>query len=145
MLLSDGRLGLIDYGQVKTMTVKERINLAHLILAHEKKDKKEVVRLTFDVLGTITKKKDPEIAYLSSAFWFDRTTEDVMGDKNIHYFIEWLEAHDPMVHLPEEYIFAARVSILLRGMGKAFGMNLIMSQLWKEEAEKFLKSQGIQG
>ena len=43
-----------------------------------------------------------------------------------------------MVHLPEEYLFAARVSVLLRGMGKAFGMNLIMSQLWKEEAEKFL-------
>ena len=88
MLLSDGRLGLIDYGQVKTMSVKERINLAHLILAHEKKDEKEVVRLTFDVLGTITKRKDPNIAYLSSAFWFDRTTKDVMGDKNIHYFIE---------------------------------------------------------
>ena len=48
-----------------------------------------------------------------------------------------------MVKLPEEYLFAARVSVLLRGMGKAFGMNLIMSQLWKEEAEKFLKSQGI--
>ena len=88
MLLTDGRLGLIDYGQVKTMSVKERINLARLILAHEKKDKKEVVRLTFDVMGTITKKKDPNVAYLSSAFWFDRTTEDVMGDKNMHYFIE---------------------------------------------------------
>jgi hypothetical protein len=32
---------------------------------------------------------------------------------NISNFIDFLEAKDPMVRLPEEYIFAARVSILV--------------------------------
>ena len=62
---------------------------------------------------------------------------------NIAEFIDWLEAKDPMVKLPEEYIFAARVNLMIRGMGKAFGLKLRMSKLWELEAEKFLESQGI--
>ena len=49
------RLGLIDYGQVKTMTVQERINYAKLIKAHVDMDKDEVSRLHFDILGHKTK------------------------------------------------------------------------------------------
>jgi aarF domain-containing kinase len=124
MLLKDGRLGLIDYGQVKRMTVKERIIFAKLVLAHSRMDKKEVTRLCFSEMGTVTKRMDPEIAYLTSAFWVDRMTPDIMQDRNIHHFMEWVEACDPMVHLPEEYIFACRVSVLLRGMGKAFGLDV---------------------
>ena len=39
MLLTDGRLGLIDYGQVKTMTAQDRVKYAKLIIAHRKHDK----------------------------------------------------------------------------------------------------------
>jgi aarF domain-containing kinase len=143
LLLDDGRLGLIDYGQVKAMTIDERIKYAKLIIAHSRGNKEEVVRIHFDEMGTVTKKRDIETAYLFSSFWNDRNTSDVCGDMNIASFIDHLEARDPMVKLPEEYIFAARVSVLLRGMGKAFGLNLRMSEMWKEEAENFLKSQGI--
>jgi aarF domain-containing kinase len=143
LLLDDGRLGLIDYGQVKAMTVEERIKYAKLIIAHSRGDKKEVVRIHFDELGTITKNRDFETAYLFSAFYNDRNTPDVCGDMNISNFIDYLQSRDPMVQLPEEYIFAARVSILLRGMGKAFGLDLKMSEMWKDEAKKFLNSQDI--
>lgn len=143
LLLEDGRLGLIDYGQVKAMTVEERIKYAKLIIAHSRGDKKEIVRIHFDELGTVTKNRDVETAYLFSSFYNDRHTPDVCGDMNIASFIDYLESRDSMVKLPEEYIFASRVSILLRGMGKAFGLHLRMSQMWKGEAETFLKSQGI--
>lgn len=143
LLLEDGRLGLIDYGQVKAMTVEERIKYAKLIIAHSRGDKKEIVRIHFDELGTVTKNRDFETAYLFSSFYNDRNTPDVCGDKNIATFIDYLESRDSMVKVPEEYIFASRVSILLRGMGKAFGLNLKMSEMWKGEAENFLKSQGI--
>ena len=143
LLLDDGRLGLIDYGQVKAMTIEERIKYAKLIIAHSRGNKEEVVRIHFDEMGTVTRKRDIETAYLFSSFWNDRNTPDVCGDMNIASFIDHLEARDSMVKLPEEYIFAARVSVLLRGMGKAFGLNLKMSDMWKDEAESFLKSQGI--
>jgi aarF domain-containing kinase len=143
MLLSDGRIGLIDYGQVKKMTVDARTKYAKLMIAHSRRDEKEVVRITFDELGSVTKYKKPDICYKHSAFWNDRVTEDVMGGMNIANFIDWIEAEDPVVSLPEEYLFASRSSLMLRGMGKAFGINLIISQMWKEQATAFLQSQNI--
>lgn len=172
MLLKDGRLGLIDYGtihsyamdnydnrkrlfytlyfillhyagQVKTIDLETRINYAKLILAHAKNDKKEVVRLHFDVFGTKTKRQDPEIGYVMSAFYNDRNTKDITQGMNIATFIDYMEASDPMINVPDNIIMASRMSLMLRGMGNAFGLQLKMSQMWKDEAEALLKSQKI--
>lgn len=99
LLLRDGRLGLIDYGQVKSMSVDERIIYAKLILAHSVDDVSEVVRIHFDEQKVKTKYGKHDIAYLLSAFYNDRNTEDVMGDRNIATFIDYLEAQDPMVSI----------------------------------------------
>ena len=61
MLLNDGKLGLIDMGQVKRISLEERIIFAKLIIAHARRDKEEVVRLHFDEVGTVTKYKNKEI------------------------------------------------------------------------------------
>ncbi len=143
LLLENGKLGLIDYGQVKRLNLKQRINYAKLIIAHARDDKKEIIRLHFDEVGTITKRKDPEIGHLMSVFYNDRDTDDICQGKNIAEFTDWLEAQDPMIMLPEEYLFICRVNILLRGMGKAFGMKIRMSKLWEQEAKDFLRSQGV--
>lgn len=143
LLLKDGRLGLIDYGQVKHMSEKERIIFAKLVIAHYRMDKEEVVRISFDEMGAVSKYHIQEAAYLLSAFYLDRDTDDVCQGKNISDFVDWIEAWDPNVKAPEEYIMACRVSLLLRGMGSAFGIKFRMSEVWKEEAEKFLKSRGI--
>lgn len=143
MLLKDGRLGLIDYGQVKTMSREERIKYAKLILALARDDREEVQRLHFNELGVVTKRSDPEVAYLFSCFYNDRDTDDICRGMNIANFIDYLQARDPMVQVPDAYIMASRVSIMMRGMGKAFGLQLRMSKLWEQEAAAYLKSQGI--
>lgn len=143
MLLKDGRLGLIDYGQVKVMSVQERIVYAKLILALARDNVSEVQRIHFEEQGVRTKKSNPEMGYLFSAFYNDRDSPDVCKGMNIASFIDYLEREDPMVALPEAYIMAGRVSIMMRGMGKAFGLQLRMSKLWEQEAAAFLKSQGI--
>jgi hypothetical protein len=80
----------------------------------------------FQIEGVKTKYSNPEVAYLFSAFWNDRmdvtgtisctataTATDVLiparlpqGDRNIATFIDYLQELDPMIQLPEEYIFA---------------------------------------
>lgn len=144
LLLKDGRLGLIDYGQVKTMTLQERIIYAKLIVALARDDREEIRRLHFEEQGVRTKKNDPEIGYLFSCFYNDRDSDDVCRGMNISSFIDYLERADPMVKVPDAYIMASRVSIMMRGMGKAFGLQLRVSKLWEEEAQAFLKSQGIE-
>ena len=143
MLLNDGRLGLIDYGQMKTMTVQERIVYAKMIIALSRDDRPEIVRLYFEEMGTQTKRRDPEAAYLLASFWSDRNTPDVVGDRNIATFIDHCESLDPMVKMADRYLMACRASVLLRGMGNAFGLQLRISKMWKEDAEKFLKSQNV--
>ena len=38
-----------------------------------------------------------------------------IGDYNIATFIDHCQAQDPMIQVAEEYIFAARASLMLRG------------------------------
>ena len=45
LLLSDGRLGLIDYGQVKNISMQDRIKYAKLIIAHTRGDRKVLFHL----------------------------------------------------------------------------------------------------
>lgn len=118
LLLRDGRIGLIDYGQVKHMTRDQRINLAKLHIAHTRKDKDEVVRIHFDLLGVKTKHRRSDIAYRFSAFMNDRDTDDIMEGMNIATFSDYCEKEDPIVQLPDQYIMAQRASVLLRGLGK---------------------------
>jgi len=98
-----------------------------------------VVRLHFDVLRNNTKHKKADIAYLMSSFYVDRDTPDVLQGRNIAEFVDWLEASDPLLHINQEIVMACRVSLLLRGLGKAFGMQFRMSELWQEEARKCLE------
>jgi aarF domain-containing kinase len=143
LLLKDGRLGLIDYGQVKTMTKDQRIKYAKLILAHARGDKQEIIRMHFDELKVKTKYRNPDVGYLMSCFYNDRDTPDILQGMNISSFIDWAQKKDPVIELPEDYILASRMSLLLRGMGKAFGLKIRMSLLWQHEAKEFLKSVNV--
>ena len=97
--MKDGRLGLIDYGQVKKLTVAERTVYAKLILAHARNDRDEVVRIHFEEQGTKTKYMKPDIAYRMSSFYNDRDGEDVCSGMNMKSFIDWMEEQDPMIQL----------------------------------------------
>jgi aarF domain-containing kinase len=144
LLLEDGRLGLIDYGQVKSMTLQQRISLAKMIIALRRDDKKEIVRILFEEMGTVTQRRDPETAYKFACFWYDRDTPDILEGRNIADFLDYLQAQDPMVQLPEDYLLAGRVSVLMRGMGNAFGLKMRTSHQWERHAEAFLRRQGIE-
>lgn len=143
MLMEDGRLGLIDYGQVKRLTIDQRIKYAKMILAHLHYDKDEAVRIAYEEWGVVTQHMNPEIGYKSSAFWNDRDTDDITNGMNMHLFLDWIQSQDPMLNLPDEYVMPGRLNILLRGMGKAFGLRMRMSELWADEAQAFLNSQGV--
>ena len=125
------------------MTLSERISYAKLIIAHSKGDKDEILRLHFKEIGMKTKYMKEDIGYRHSCFYNDRSTDDVTGGRNMNEFVEWVQKEDPIVYIPENFIIVCRVNFLLRGMGKAFGLNLRMSKMWENEARSFLESQNI--
>ena len=141
LLLEDGRLGLLDYGQVKRMEVAHRVTYARLIVALALDRRAEVVRLHFDEVGVRTRHRNESVGYLAAAFYHDRDTEDVMGGLDPVGFMEALEAADPMVRLPEPYLLAMRGNMILRGVASVMGIKLRMRRMWLAEAQAFLRQQ----
>ncbi len=90
-----------------------------------------------------TKLNNEDLIYRHACFYCDRDTDDITMGKNMHLFLEWMQQEDPVVSLPEQSIMASRVTLMMRGMAKAFGLQIRMSEIWKDEAEQFLQSQGV--
>ena len=137
-------MGLIDYGQVTSMTVEQRVIFAKLIIAISRDDKEEIARIFFDEMKAETKYKNKEVAYRLCCFWADRDTEDVLNGMNIADFLDDCEAKDPMISIPPDYLVAQRVSVLLRGVGNAFGLKVRTTDMWKQQARDFLKKNNIE-
>ncbi|KAJ9454528.1 putative serine/threonine-protein kinase abkB [Diplonema papillatum] len=141
LLLKDGRLGLIDFGQVKRLTVGERRDIA-LLVKHLADGDKEALYAQSRRMGVKTKYESVDIAWKLTSFWFDRDTDDILTVNgklhNISDFLDACEAADPVIHLCDYMVMPGRMIILLRGVGLAFGMRLSMAQLLKSRAEQCL-------
>ena len=71
MICDDGRLGLIDYGNVPTLTLKQRVKIAKFLLALEKNDDEEVIK-TFKDIGAKSKNDNKEFLLMSAYMDFDQ-------------------------------------------------------------------------
>ena len=143
LLLPDGRLGLIDFGQVKRLSVEERKPLGNLML-HLSKGDVDGAFETMQEMGQRTKYGNKDITFKVASFWLDRDTPDIMTiDGKVHNiaeFLDALEAKDPVETVPDNLIMPGRMILLLRGLGMAFGMRLHMAQIFSPKAEEFLSS-----
>jgi len=147
LLCPDGRLGLIDYGQFKILEDhKFREILSKLIISLARDDRPEIVRL-LKASGHETRRNDPVLGYKLAAFWLDRDTDDITDGKNFQEFMDHVEKHDPIKKgkkFPEDVIMPARVSMLLRGLGLAFGIKFSVAKMWEPFAQEYLREQGIE-
>eukprot|EP01061_Rhynchopus_euleeides_P006171 TRINITY_DN15244_c0_g1_i1.p2 TRINITY_DN15244_c0_g1~~TRINITY_DN15244_c0_g1_i1.p2 ORF type:complete len:545 (+),score=281.95 TRINITY_DN15244_c0_g1_i1:60-1694(+) len=147
LLMDDGRLGLIDFGQVKHLEMDARTALADIVTSLAKDDKEAVAAGLFR-LGSRTTHSNVEVAYRLGAFWLDRDTDDIMTWDgkvlNIAEFIDAMEAADPVVTLAENLIMPGRMFIILRGLGLALGMRISMAQMMQPIAEEFLQESAAQ-
>jgi len=143
LLMPDGRLGLIDYGQVKRISRSVRRVYAKLTLAILAGDKAEVARLVQSAppegFGGQSKYNDPDVSYRLATFWNDRDTLDVTMGLNLQEFIDAMEAKDPVIKAPTDMVMIARVSMLLRGVANAFNVRLKVATQWREYAEEVLR------
>ncbi|KAL7450588.1 hypothetical protein ACHAWC_002490 [Mediolabrus comicus] len=141
--VEDGKpqLGLIDYGQVKTLTKEERLLFCRLIVALADDDKEKIVEALTEA-GYRSEKMDPDIMYTYARVAYDEDNETLTQGKHIQLFMEHLHDTDPVKHLPQQYIMASRVSILLRGLGHAVHQSRSVAKAWRPIAEKVLREEG---
>lgn len=143
LLCDDGRIGLIDYGQVKRWEMKDQIIFAKMVLALEADDEDEIVRMLTKEMKYATKFMKPDILYIMGCFYFDRDDKSWPNSENIQRFTEWLEAQDPVRNHNDTYVMAGRAALMIRWLGKGFGLSLRTSDHWGKYARQLLIEQNV--
>ncbi|GKY97632.1 hypothetical protein MPSEU_000721600 [Mayamaea pseudoterrestris] len=133
------QLGLIDYGQVKDIDSKEKRHLfAKIVIALDNDDRSEVVRLMKEA-GFKSKRMDPEVIWLYAKVCYDDDNAELTGGKHIQMFMEDIEARDPIMELPKDFIMVSRCTLMLRGLCHAMLQSRSIARAWRPIAERVLR------
>lgn len=140
LLLPDGRVGLIDFGQCRQFSAAERRGLARLLLAVARPPSSEAdaeVADAFLATGVRTKNSDarflaqvPRLMFCSlRAEWFERG-----------HLAEILR-RDRIEHLPLHLVMAYRTAMLLRGLCLVLQENASVADAWAPMAQRWLQQE----
>ncbi|DAZ96465.1 TPA: hypothetical protein N0F65_006511 [Lagenidium giganteum] len=136
MLLEDGRLGLIDFGQVKRLTPEHRLNLAKLTLALHEGTKDDVIRVMTQDMGMRSEKMDAYFLEKQARVLFDRDDRTVTEGMNFQLFMEYLDTIDRFERLPDDFVMAFRASIILRGFSYWLRYRFSHAESWSTLARQ---------
>eukprot|EP00944_MAST-04C_sp_MAST-4C-sp1_P001039 g1039.t1 len=140
LLLENGKLGLIDYGQVKTLSLEDRLKIAKLIVALGKGDKNEIVQVMVNDHQLKTKYMDPYVIYKLAEVGWNRDDMEITEGKNIQLFLEYLGERDPVVDNNDELIMASRMCVMLRAMSMALRYPIEPAVIWLPFAKELIRS-----
>ena len=138
LLLDDGRVGLIDFGQVKRFTDDVRMQIARLVIAINQRDVDTTTALLEDI-GIVSKYSNTEVQYRLASFWLDRDTPDITGGLTIHRFLEEMEKIDPAIEVSRNLVMVCRCSVMIRSLACALGLKVGTTDYWLEYANLAIK------
>ena len=142
-LCDDGRIGLLDWGQVKRIDLPVRLNLARLFIALADRDAVATAAL-WTACGFRTARQNPWCVERWAVWRFSRMSPDVYADLGgVANFESTLGGLDPILSEPEEYIMAFRFAALLRGNAMGLGdLRIDSAAKWRGHAVRLLKRHG---
>ena len=132
------QLGLIDYGQVKRITKADRHLFCRIILALAAEDKEQIIALMKQA-GFQSQKMDPDVIYSYAKVAYDEDNKELTKGLHIQMFMEDLQARDPIIALPYDFIVIGRCSLILRGLAHALQQPRSVAKVWKPIAERVLR------
>lgn len=145
-ILDDGRIGLIDFGQVKQVDKNYRETVAKVILALDERksddNPEDLDRIgnSTEGLGIELKDDVPAHGLAAIAMWlFDGSVEAFPDgyDENETSPNSPVKA---MKEFPSDLVLLARSTVLVKGLAKRFGVSWSLSQEWAQIARRVLKS-----
>mmetsp|Transcript_10923 Transcript_10923/g.24031 ORF Transcript_10923/g.24031 Transcript_10923/m.24031 type:complete len:675 (-) Transcript_10923:113-2137(-) len=146
LLLSNGRLGLIDYGQFKTINLDARRALAGIVVeltygGKEGQQKRDVAKIAEAMrhFGFSSRHNDDEVMAAAAELYFDSDSVGRrLGFATPQVYFEYLNSLDPMVDVPEAAVMVARTSFLFRGLGALLQQDIRTAQCWLPFAKRVL-------
>lgn len=137
MLTPDGKLGLIDFGQVKRLSPERVEQFSRLVIALNDDDRDQICEIAKEI-GCNNRHNIPDVVYRLTAFWIDRDTPDITLGLDIHKFLEEMERRDPQKELCQDLVMVSRCSVMLRSLGLSLGMRVRTSEYWRSYAEEYI-------
>lgn len=137
MLLKDGRIGLIDFGQTRSLTLTSRKNLARIIVALADGDKAAAVA-AMRATGYRTRHNDDDMCWRMASISFDRDDREITLGLDLQQFMEHQNEVDPMEVIDDTLVMPSRNTLLLRGLAIALGRPISVAKAWRAEAARFL-------
>jgi aarF domain-containing kinase len=141
LLLKDGRIGLIDYGQTKRLTDEQRLIVARCFLALAQHDGERLVNYALST-GATWKRNDPYVIEKTATAFLDRDDPIVTNGKNLQLFFEDMHNRDPAVTTSNFFIMVGRMSILLRAITYAFNSPVSFATISRPITEQVLLKEG---
>jgi aarF domain-containing kinase len=143
-VLEDGRIGLIDFGQVKQISGRARETLSKVMVALDDRESDEnladletIGRLALE-LGVELNEGTPPVAPAAIAMWlFDGSVDELPGG----YDKGELSPNSPVKALksfPQDLVLVGRSTILIKGLSSRLNIPWSLSKEWAPIARKVL-------
>eukprot|EP00040_Diaphanoeca_grandis_P006761 m.38561 g.38561 ORF g.38561 m.38561 type:complete len:570 (-) comp17941_c1_seq1:118-1827(-) len=133
LVLDDGRIGLIDYGQVKRIDNETRLKIAKLIVALCDDDSERIVACQINN-GMRTRDMDPYVLEAHARIAFDGQDESITNGMEIQDFASMLDDRDPVTQGDDDLVMATRMVMMLMGISYALKLNVRICKKLEHQA-----------
>jgi aarF domain-containing kinase len=144
-VLEDGSIGLIDFGQVKQISGRNRETMAKVILALDEResdtnpdDLEKIGNLALELGVELNENAKDEAAAAIAMWLFDGNVETLPGG----YDKGELSENSPVKEIksfPQDLVLVGRSSILIKGLSNRLGITWSLSESWAPIARKVLE------
>eukprot|EP01112_Ceratiomyxa_fruticulosa_P021296 TRINITY_DN7434_c0_g4_i1.p1 TRINITY_DN7434_c0_g4~~TRINITY_DN7434_c0_g4_i1.p1 ORF type:complete len:536 (+),score=101.24 TRINITY_DN7434_c0_g4_i1:108-1715(+) len=134
LLLPSGKLGLIDYGQVKELNKEQRKALAKLMVCLAEENEEKVFEAMKE-MGFRSEKMDPHFFYQLANFYYGKGVEG----SRMHALMEEMNKRDKILEVPVHYMMAGRAAMLIRAISGMLMYKIDTSKMWLPFATKLLE------
>lgn len=138
LLLPDGRLGLIDFGQAASLTPAQRLLLARAVVAVSARDAEAMAAIGHE-LGVRTERNLPSsLAFHAQAPWGTIPPATLVAE------FDRLGREDPVVsHADPQVMVAMRPIALVQGFCRLMGWHVLMADAFEPLARAVLAESGV--
>ena len=145
--MEDGAIGLIDFGQVKQISGRERLTLAEVMVALAERESDDnpddlatISRLALE-LGVKLRPGSPKEGPAATAMWlFDGSVQALPGG----FDTSEISPNSPVKVLksfPQELTLVGRSTILIKGIAARLGVRWSLAAAWAPLARRLLARQ----
>ena len=142
------KLGLIDFGQCKRLSLRQQAQVAKLLVSIANQESDETIATAFRDLGVKTRKNDSnkdDDDYKknqnkkNNTEFLAKFAKLLFGPlQSYHLDHDWhreMHRQDSVTYFPNELSMVYRNSMLLRGLAISLQFNVSVCDLWKDQAQ----------